>query len=94
MGASGLVWTLVLVGYNSINHQVTTHDIESYHLSPSDCVQEKTYQNKRGRKETFNRKYMCMPVQDYEMRAKLQSAHGQVDGNGYRSGGRIVIEIR
>ncbi len=94
MGSSAIVWVLVLIGYNSLSHKVTTHKEMSYHISPSDCIQEKTYQNDRGRKETFNRKYICMPVYDAQMRARVQAAHGNAGGNGYRSGGRIVIEIK
>ena len=56
-------------------------------------IQEKKFQNDHGRRETYNRKYQCVPVQDAEMAATLRAAHGNVGSNGYRSGGRIVIEL-
>jgi len=93
MGASTLVYVLVLVSYNSITQQFETFQKMSYHISASDCIQERTFQNDRGRRETFNRKYQCVPVYDAAMAATLRAAHGNVGGTGYRSGGRIVIEL-
>lgn len=93
MSASGFVFALVLVGYNSITHSVSTADTMSYHLSHSDCITEETYQNSNGRTETHNRSYVCLRVYDPEMKARLDSAHGSHSGFGYRSGGRIVIEL-
>ena len=94
MGSSAMVWVLVMFGYNSVTNEITTHEVMSYHISPSDCIQEKTWQNDRGRAETFNRQYVCLDVYDADMRARVQAAHGNAGGNGYRSGGRIVIKIK
>ena len=93
MGSSALVYVLVLWGYNPLAHEVTTHDEINFHISQSDCIQEKNWQNQHGRQETYNRKYMCLPVYDAEMAAIVRASHGNVDGRGYRSGGRIVIEL-
>jgi len=90
-----VVYALALIAYSSIGHNVSDAPIKSFHISNSDCIQEKTYQNKRGVKETYNRKYYCMRVEDAEMYAVLRQSHGRtgVDSNGYRSGTRIIIQI-
>lgn len=92
MGTS-TVFALVLIGYSSFSHTITNHPIESFHIAFSDCIQEKTYQNRHGRAETNNRQYVCLPVDDPEMRSQLRSRHSDRSYTPRRSNGRIVIEL-
>jgi hypothetical protein len=90
MGTSA-VFALVLIGYSSLSHTVTDHPTKSFHISMSDCIQEKTHQNRTGHSESYNRTYVCLRVADPEMRSQLRS-----NNNSYRprrSNGRIVIEL-
>jgi len=90
---SNIVYALVLATYSTMTGQ-TVSETQSFHLSHSECIVEKTYQNERGRKETFNRKYNCQRIYDAVIRARLDAAHGRIDGgNGYRNNGRIVLEF-
>jgi len=79
MGSS-MIYVLVLVGYNSLSHQVETAAMMGYFLSHGDCRNELEYQNRRGRKETYNRNYVCLPVNDAEIRARLKRERGERPG--------------
>jgi hypothetical protein len=92
MGTSA-VFALALIGYSSLSHTVTDHPIKSFHISQSDCIQEKTYQNQRGHAESYNRSYVCLRVADPEIRSQLRSRHSDRSYSPRRSNGRIVIEL-
>jgi len=93
MGSNALIWILAMVGYNPFSHQITSYNVVSYHDSPTACIQEKTWQNSRGRAETFNHQYVCMPVNDEMMRRQLTS-NNHKGAKRFGSGARIIIEIR
>lgn len=90
--ASNIVFVLLLVGYNSISHEVTSNRTVNWHMSHSDCIQEKTHQNNAHRRETFNQSYVCLRVQDSAMRARVQRATGRSHRHS-NSGLHITIQI-
>ena len=91
MGAS-LVYLLVMIGYNAMDHKVTTHREMSWHISHSECLTERAYQNQNGRRESHNHSYVCLPVQDSDMRAELTPRRGAAQ-HGSGSGFQIIINI-
>jgi len=93
MDATAIVYALILLGYNGFAQDITSHDITSYHLTANDCIQEKSFQINRGRRETFNHVYFCMPVHDVEIHAQLDALNNAPNQIYRGTGGRIIIEI-
>lgn len=91
---SSVVYALVMITYNAVSGGMGAEP-QSFHISPSDCAQEIHFQNSQGRKETYNRKYTCVRLNDAVRAAQVRAAHGYSgNGNARRaSGGRIVIEF-
>jgi len=90
MGAS-IVYVLVLLGYNSLNGDVTKTDVMSWHLSHSNCNTVKTAEETRGRRPGYNQSYVCMRVNDAEMRARLEA--GQNNYPRRHGSGNLTIRL-
>lgn len=91
---SNIIYVLVMIGYNTVHHQVASTDEMSYHLNGSDCMSELNYQRTKRRAETYNRKYACLPFQDAEMYAILMQHTGSVfDGKRFKSNGRFTFSL-
>lgn len=71
--STGTVFLLVMLSYNSLNHNVTETREMSWHLSHTDCITVMTAENQYGRRESDNHQYACIRVVDHEMRAELEN---------------------
>lgn len=74
--ASSTVFMLVMLGYNSVSHEITSTREMSWHASHSECLTVMQAEQDRGRRETFNHNYVCIPVQDHEMRSLVNQNAG------------------
>jgi len=74
MSGSGLVYMLVLLGYNAVSHEVTSTREMSWHISHSECLRVLSCERNNGRSETYNQKYVCVPVVDHEMRSIVENS--------------------
>ena len=70
--SSGIVYVLVLLGYNAIGGEVTMHKEMSWHLSQSECNDIAWAEKTRGRKEQFNQQYVCLRVVDHLKHAQAE----------------------
>jgi hypothetical protein len=61
------VFLLVMLGYNPASHKVQDSREMSWHASHSECLTVMQAEQDRGRRESFNQVYTCLPVVDYEM---------------------------
>lgn len=84
MGTS-IVYVLILLGYNSLNQDLNLTRTMSWHISHSDCLTVMNREQSRGRSAGYNQQYVCMRVNDPEMRIELengQNVYPRRDGSG------------
>lgn len=74
MTTVGTVFLLAMLEYNSFTHEIASKREMSWHISHSDCVLVMQAEQDRGRRESFNHSYICIPVTDHEMRAIVEDA--------------------
>lgn len=68
MTVPGTVFLLAMLEYNSLTHEIASKREMSWHVSHSDCILVMQAEQDRGRRESHNHMYVCLPVVDYEMR--------------------------
>lgn len=90
--SNGVVYMLVLLGYNSIGGEITMHKEMSWHASLSECNEIMWAEKTDGRKERFNQRYFCMPVVDHEKAAELRNARRDDYPRRHGSNPRLILQ--
>ena len=88
--STGIVYVLVLLGYNSRTSGVSSAEEINWHLSHSDCLTAMSNE-RQWRTEKLNDNYACLRVQDYAMRAALEAGEAKNNFPRQHNNGQLIL---